>query len=201
MNASIDLLKSFLRNLRLMVTAVVAVVTVLGNGSMAYADDTAVKFMRRAAASLINAQKQGTAESFQRVVKQYGHVPAIGLAALGNYRQGLARGDRRLYYRGLARFIGRYAAQESPKYIVDRVKFAPSSIRDGRSIFVDSQIVLKNGGTYEVRWLLVPNRKTFKVRDAQVLSFWVSPFLQSLFQNYISENGGQVGSLVIALNR
>ena len=49
--------------------------------------------------------------------------------------------------------------------------------------------------------MLIPNRKTFKVRDAQVLSFWISPFLQQLFENYISENGGRVGSLVMALNR
>lgn len=164
-------------------------------------DDAAVKYMRRAAAALINAQKNGSAPSFESVIKRYGHVPAIGLYALGNYRRGLQHQQRSSYYKGLARFIGRYAAKESPKYGVHRVKFAPSAIRDGRSVLVDSQVILQDGSTYDVRWMLIPNRKTFKVRDAQVLGFWVSPFLQRLFENYIEENGGRVGSLVTALNR
>jgi len=191
------------RSLTLAILACVVGLTALfGSVTVVHAkDDPAVKFMRRAAAQLINAQKKGSAGAFEQVVKRYGHVPAIGLYALGNYRRGLAHGDRRSYYRGLARFIGRYASKEAPKYPVARVVFAPSAIRDGRSVMVDSQIILKDGSTYDVRWMLIPNRKTFKVRDAQVLSFWVSPFLQQLFQNYISENGGRVGSLVMALNR
>ena len=168
----------------------------------AAADDDAVTFMRRAAADLINAQKQGSQAAFERVVAQYGHVPAIGMAALGNYRQGLQHSDRSAYYRGLARFIGRYAAQESPKYPVARVTFAPVSVKDGRSVMVDSQVIMTDGSAYDVRWMLIPNRKTFKVRDAQVLnSIWASPFLTTLFESYIAENGGQVGSLVVALNR
>jgi phospholipid transport system substrate-binding protein len=180
---------------------VLAALMMFGPATAVRAEDDAVSYMRRAAAALIRAQREGSAGSFERVVKQFGHVPAIGLFALGNYRQGLEHGDRNSYYRGLARFIARYASNEAPKYPVDRVKFAPSAIRDGRSVMVDSQIILKDGSTYDVRWMLIPNRSTFKVRDAQVLSFWVSPFLQRLFENYIAENGGKVGNLVIALNR
>lgn len=190
------------RALRPVMALVVACGIVFGaTGNAGAGEDPAVRYMRRAANALIGAQREGTQFSFERVVKQYGHVPAIGLAALGNYRRGLQHGDRNSYYRGLARFIGRYAAKEAPKYPVAKAKFAPSSIRDGRSVMVDSQIVLKDGSTYDVRWLLIPNRNTFKVRDAQVLGFWISPFLQQLFENYIAENGGRVGSLVMALNR
>ncbi len=167
----------------------------------AHAEDPAVKYMRSTAAALIDAQKKGSQEAFERVVMKYGHVPAIGMFALGNYREGLPYGARKHYYRGLARFIGRYAANEAPKYPVSRVKFASAAIRDGRSILVDSEIVLVDGSSYDVRWMLMPNRKSFKVRDAQVLGFWISPFLQKLFEDYIAENGGQVGKLVMALNR
>jgi len=187
---------------RLALVVAVGITGIAGSYSTANADDAAVKFMRRAAAALIAAQRQGTQEAFTRVVKRYGHVPAIGMFALGNYRRGLLHRDRNSYYRGLARFIGRYAAQEGPKYPVAKVRFAPTSIRDGRSIMVDSQVVLKDGSVYDVRWMLIQNRKTYKVRDAQVLSsIWVSPFLKTLFENYISENGGRVKNLVIALNR
>ena len=41
----------------------------------------------------------------------------------------------------------------------------------------------------------------YKVRDAQVMSFWMTPQLNRLFSAYISENGGHVKALVIALNR
>ena len=187
---------------RAVLTLFLVATALIGNFAVAQAkDDPAVKFMRRAAAELINAQKRGSPGAFEQVVKRYGHVPAIGLYALGNYRRGLAHSDRRSYYRGLARFIGRYASKEAPKYPVERVAFASAAIRDGRNVMVDSQVILKDGSTYDVRWMLLPNRKTFKVRDAQVLSFWISPFLQQLFENYISENGGRVGSLVMALNR
>ncbi len=189
------------RPMTLLLAAATMAVSLLGSVSGAQAEDAAVKFMRKAAASLLSAQKKGTQAAFESSVQKYGHVPAIGLYALGNYRRGLDHGDRRSYYRGLVRFIGRYAAAEAPKYPVADVKFAANAIRDGRSVMVDSQIILTDGTTYDVRWMLFENRNTYKVRDAQVLGFWVSPFLQRLFENYISENGGQVGSLVMALNR
>ncbi len=205
MTISLNFYRSRSRLLAALVLAATMLASMAGTIGFATAvhakDDPAVKFMRRAAAALIDAQKKGAPGAFEQVVKRYGHVPAIGMYALGNYRRGLHHRDRRSYYRGLARFIGRYAAKEAPKYPVARVTFASSAIRDGRNVLVDSRIILKDGSTYDVRWMLIPNRKTFKVRDAQVLSFWVSPFLQQLFENYISENGGRVGSLVMALNR
>ena len=188
------------RALGVLVAATIAIASV-GAVSEARAEDSAVRFMRKAADSLLSAQKKGSQDAFESAVKKYGHVPAIGLYALGNYRRGLEHGDRNSYYRGLVRFIGRYAASEAPKYPVAQVKFAPNSIRDGRSVLVDSQVILSDGTTYDVRWMLFQNRNSFKVRDAQVLGFWVSPFLQRLFENYIAENGGRVGNLVMALNR
>ena len=164
-------------------------------------EDAAVKYMRRAANALIDAQRKGSSGAFVRVLNTYGHIPAIALYSLGDFRKGLARSKRGKYYNGVARFIGRYAAGEAPKYPVARVVFARAGIRDGRSILVDSRVILKSGSTYDVRWMLLPNRGSFKVRDAQVLGFWVSPFLQTLFQNYIKENGGRVDSLVTVLSR
>ena len=53
---------------------------------------------------------------------------------------------------------------------------------------------------YDVRWLVVRRDGVYKVRDAQVIGFWMTSFLDNLFQNYISENGGNPKSLVVALN-
>jgi phospholipid transport system substrate-binding protein len=164
-------------------------------------EDKAVTFMRTTANALIDAQRRGTPEAFQRVVNRYGHVPAIGLYALGNYRKGLQRRARSSYYKGLSKFVGRYAASESPKYPVVRATFAPAAIRDGRNILVDSQVHLKGGTYYNVRWMLVSQRGTFKVRDAQVLGFWVSPFLQKLYEDFLRRHNGRVDALVMVLNQ
>ena len=183
---------------------VLAIWTALSLGvtsAQARSEDQAVSYMRRAANALIDAQRKGSPGAFVRVINSYGHVPAIALFALGQYRKHLQRGKRRKYYSGMTRFIGRYAATEAPKYPVARVAFAAAGIRDGRTILVDSQVILKNGSSYDVRWMLLPSRGSFKVRDAQVLGFWVSPFLQTLFQNYIQENGGKVDTLVTVLSR
>lgn len=167
----------------------------------AAAADPARAFMQRAANALIAAQRQGTPQAFARVIKKYGHVPAIGMDALGDFRSALRPASRRKYHNGLVRFIARYAAMEGRKYPVARASFPSPAIRDGRHVKVDSVIHLANGSQYNVRWLLVPRGRSFRVRDAQVLSFWVSPFLTRLFEQYIRDNGGRVEALVVALNQ
>jgi len=52
-----------------------------------------------------------------------------------------------------------------------------------------------------VRWLVVRRGTTYKVRDAQVIGFWMTSFLDNLFQSFISDNGGNPKALVVALNR
>jgi phospholipid transport system substrate-binding protein len=66
---------------------------------------------------------------------------------------------------------------------------------------VDSKVVLEDGSEYEVRWLLSKIGDNFKVRDAMVVGFWMTPFLKKLFEDYIAQNGGNPSALVAALNR
>ena len=66
---------------------------------------------------------------------------------------------------------------------------------------VDSTIHMRDGASYDVAWLLARNGTSYKVRDAQILTFWMTGQLNRLFSSYISENGGQARALVIALNR
>ncbi|MEL6871487.1 MAG: ABC transporter substrate-binding protein, partial [Pseudomonadota bacterium] len=194
---------SFARRFRAAIAFTVVGFAALGSAiPQAHAADAAVEFMRRAANELINAQRQGSPTAFARVIRKYGHVPVIGLDALGSYRAGLRPASRRKYQGGVVKFISRYAATESRKYRVRRVTFAKAASREGQHVLVDSRVFLADGAQYDVRWMLVPRgRNRFKVRDAQVLGFWVSPFLRQLFENYIAENGGRVDALVIALNR
>ena len=66
---------------------------------------------------------------------------------------------------------------------------------------VDSTITLQDGQSYEVAWMLTKIGSTYRVRDAQAMGFWMTPFLKKLFEDYIAQNGGNVKSLVAVLQR
>ncbi len=166
----------------------------------ARASDPAVAFMERVARELLAATRSKSPDLIASVVHRYADTGYIGNFALGSYRGKLAPEDRTNYINGMARFIGRYAAQESPKYPLAGYKVL-SSVQGGAGLMVDTQITLKDGQTYDVRWLLTKFGTTYRVRDAMVYGFWMTPFMKKLFENHIAENGGNVKALVAVLNR
>ena len=129
------------------------------------------------------------------MLQRYADVSYIGLFSLGTYRNQLSPPERNTYYSGMVKFIGRYAATEAPKYTVAKVEWSDQSIRGANGIMVDSKVTLVDGSTYEVRWLLVPYGGSYKVRDAMVVGFWMTPFLKKLFEDYIAQNGGNPRAL------
>ena len=181
--------------------SLVSALALLFIAAPANASDPAVEYMKQAARDLIAAAKSGSQRDFMEVVQNRGHVSAIGNYALGNYKGQLRASDQKTYFEGMVRFIARYAAAEAPKYVVSHAEILSPVIREQTGVYVDSRVHLENGSVYDVRWLLVPQGNSFRIRDAQVLGFWMSPFLKNLFESYIGENGGNPQALVIALNR
>ena len=169
--------------------------------AQATAADPAVQFMAKVGRELTAAARTRSPGVMSAVIQRYADVSYIGLFSLGNYRNQLAAPERNVYYAGMVKFIGRYAATEAPKYTVAKVEWSDQSIRGSNGIMVDSKITLVDGGTHEVRWLLVPYGGSYKVRDAMVLGLWMTPFLKKLFEDYIAQNGGHPRALVAALNR
>jgi phospholipid transport system substrate-binding protein len=163
--------------------------------------ETPAGYMKRVGNELLAASRSGSASQFAMVLNSNADIPSIGLAALGSYAQSLPRSDRPIYYNGMINFIARYASKEAPKYPVARFIVTSQAEEDARGTYVDSRITLASGDAYDVRWLVVRRGGTYKVRDAQVIGFWMTSFLDNLFQNYISENGGNPKALVVALNR
>jgi phospholipid transport system substrate-binding protein len=167
----------------------------------AAAADPAVKFMAQVGRELMAAARTRSPGVIASVIQRYGDVSYIGLYSLGSYRTQLSTDDRATYYSGMVRFISRYASTEAPKYPIARVEWSDESFRGGNGLMVDSKVVLEDGSVYEVRWLLAQYGTTYKVRDAMVLGFWMTPFLRKLFEDYIAQNGGHASALVAALNR
>ncbi|HWV81160.1 MAG TPA: ABC transporter substrate-binding protein [Hyphomicrobiaceae bacterium] len=163
--------------------------------------DPAVAFMEQVARDLLAGARTQSPILLSNAVKRYGDVNYIGHYSLGTYRAKLSQADRPNYLNGMVRFIGRYAASQVPKYPVVRYEIMSPSIQGGSGIMVDSKITLRDGSQYEVRWLLSKVGSTYRVRDAMVYGFWITPFLKQLFETYIGEQGGDVKALVVVLNR
>lgn len=182
----------------LAVLALAAVVfTLATSGARA---ESAAGYMQRVANELIAASRTGSVQSFASVIRSHADVPSIGLTALGSYAGALPKGDRPAYYNGMINFIARYAGKEAPKYPVAKAVMVGQSETPGGAT-VDSRVTLRSGESYDVRWILVKRGAVYKVRDAEVIGFRMTSFLDTLFQNYISENGGNPKNLVLALNK
>jgi phospholipid transport system substrate-binding protein len=177
------------------------VLTMFGNVCAAQGVDPAVQFMDRASKEMLAAARSRSPQAMQAAVGRFGDNQAIGLYALGDSRPKLEAVDREAYISGMVRFIGRYAATEAPKYPIARVTFAPEARKAKYGITVDSTISMQDGTTHEVAWLLVKYGSSYRVRDAQAVGFWMTPFLKKLFEDYISQNGGSVKALVGVLQR
>ena len=167
----------------------------------ARAADPAVVYMAQVGRELMAAARSRSPAMMATVIERYGDVTQIGLYSLGEYRNRLALAERPSFYSGMARFIGRYAAGEAPKYPVARVEWANQSVRATSGVMVDSRVILADGSAYDVRWHLFKYGNTYRVRDANVLGFWMTSFLKTTFENYIAQNGGNPRALAAALNR
>lgn len=181
-----------------MSVALLGAVQVIG---AAHAADPAIVFLDRVAKETIAASRSRSPSALQAVIARYADVGPIGLYALGDYRARLEPADREAYLTGMVRFIGRYAATEAPKYPVARVTFNPE-VRQARvGLTVDSTVIMQDGSQYDVSWLLTRYGSSYRIRDAQVMSFWLTSFLKKLFEDYIVQNNGSVKPLITVLQR
>ena len=136
-----------------------------------------------------------------QVVNRHADVPQIGNYSLGEYKTKLTEAERPATSRA---WPDSCRATQPP-----RRRSIPSLASNGPTrasvapsgIMVDRQVVLADGTAYDVRWLLGKYGNSYKVRDAMVLGFWMTPFLKKLFEDYIAQNGGNPRALTAALNR
>lgn len=171
-----------------------------GNASAQHADP-AVRYMDTVAKELIAASRTRSPATLQSVILRHADLGYMGAQGLGDYGTQLAAADKPAYLTGMTRWMARYATSEATKYQVSHVTFQSQARPAKYGLTVDSTVHMRDGSSYDVSWLLSRQGGGFKVRDAQVMSFWMTPQLNRLFSSYINENGGQVKALVIALNR
>lgn len=164
-------------------------------------DPAAVAYMNIASREIIAASRTRSIATMQSAIMRHADLGYMGGIGLGDYRDKLVPTDKQSYYTGMSRFMAKYALSESQKYQVSHLTFQPVGRPAKAGLMVDSTVHMRDGSSYDVQWMLSKTGNTYKIRDGQILTFWMTPQLQRLFTNYISENGGNVKSLLVALNR
>ncbi|MEM7618951.1 MAG: ABC transporter substrate-binding protein [Pseudomonadota bacterium] len=159
-----------------------------------------VVFMEAVAKKLLAAAKSGSKKQMQRVIASYADMSGIGTYSLGDYAKKLPNSRRRVYQRGVAKFMARYLIGQSKQYKIAKAEILGLGGIRKNSYLVDSKVILEDGTEYDVQWRIKKHKRTFKIRDAKVLGFWLVPFQRDLFNNFVSEQGGNVNALVLALN-
>jgi phospholipid transport system substrate-binding protein len=193
-----------LRNGHLLAVLAVALAWLqIGAGTFAAAQsaDPAVRYMDGVAKELIAASRTRSAATLQSVIMRHADLAYMGGQGLGEYGSQLSAADKPAFLTGMARWMARYATGEAAKYQISHATFQPSARAAKYGLMVDSTVHMRDGSSYDVAFLLTKAGGGYKVRDAQILSFWMTGQLNRLFSSYISENGGQPKALVIALNR
>lgn len=188
----------WIRKLFIVPLAAIAVMAGIASGARAESPAT---YMQRVQNELIAAQRSGSVSAFSAVLRRHMAVSSIGLTALGPHASALPKSERPAFYNGMISFISKYSAKEGPKYPVASAVVVGQSQETAGGATVDSRLTLRSGESYDIRWKLVRDGQSFKVRDAQVVGFWMTSFLDNLFQTYITENGNNPRALVMALNR
>ncbi len=163
--------------------------------------DAPVKFMQRVSKELMRAHRSNSEAQMTRVIRSRGDVAAMGRFSLGTYYARLKQGSRTSYFNGMTKFMARYIVSQSKTYRVARAQILRPSAPRGRDFVVNSRVTLTDGTVYDVQWLLAKRGGTYKVRDVNVLSFWVMPFQRNLFRSYVRKANGNVNALVVALNQ
>ena len=181
-----------------MAVALALAVLLTGPASEA-APDKANAFMRKVARELMSASKSGSTASMASVIQRHGDMEGIGLYSLGSYAKKVPSGRRNGYYAGVAWFMARYVMNQSKQYKIAKVRVTGQSERSRKGFSVATDVTLRDGNVYDVRWHLVKRGNAFKVRDAQVLGFWLVPFQRDIFTSYIEKHDGKVDALLWAL--
>ena len=164
-------------------------------------DLKAAQFMQKVAAELISANRAGSRGAVEKTIRKYAAINIIASYSLGTYAAKLPRNKRGAYKKGMLKFMSRYFVTQSKNYKVASAKIlGPGKPGENNLTMVDTRVTLKDGSTYDVRWALIKRRGSYKIRDAQVVGFWLTPFQRNLFRDYVRENGGNVDALVFALN-
>jgi phospholipid transport system substrate-binding protein len=165
----------------------------------ARAEHPSIAFMNQMGKDLLHAHRLGTVPAFLRVIQRYADVQGISEYSLGDYK--VKAPQKTTYVRGVANFMARYFAEQSRTYPVAKYEVGEATIDTNKDVLVATKIYMMAGQNYSVNWRLTWVNGQYKVADAKFLGFSMTYQQRSLFTSFIGKHNGDVGQLIIALNR
>jgi phospholipid transport system substrate-binding protein len=163
------------------------------------AEHPSITFMNQMGKDLLHAHRLGTVSAFLRVIQRYADVSGISDYSLGDYKVG---GDEKgRYQKGVVTFMSRYLADQSRIYQIAKYEVGEATVADNKDVFVASKIYLMTGQYYSVNWRLSWIGGQYRIVDAKFLGFSMTYQQRSLFTSFIAKHDGDVGKLIVALNR
>lgn len=156
-------------------------------------------YLLRIKRPLIAAGKTQSRQAFLRAVNRYADMPAIASYSLGDYSDKLPSNLRRRYQRGVAEYMSRFFELASRTYVVKDADILSEEPYEDDGVMVQTRVHLENGASYSVGFLLRRRGRSYRIRDAKVMGFWLGYFQKIQFTRFISRNGGDVEALVRAL--
>ena len=160
-----------------------------------------VKYMQATAVELLRLQKKPTVAKFADVIRRRADVHAIAMYSLGRYKAQLPVRQKALYVKGVQQFMARYFTDQARKYHVKKAVIERTPRKEGNSWLVRSKVTLDSGQSYMVTWKLNRTRFGWRVVDVKVMGFSLRFLQRGLFYRFLQKKNGDVGALVMALNR
>jgi phospholipid transport system substrate-binding protein len=171
--------------------------------SVAHADPAAEAYVQKIAADVMGlANSGGTGKplraKFAAVLNRYINLKAIATFALGTYQKQLPPGDKELFYD----LVSTYSAALFV-YYVDDFKGASldilSSDQEGRFTTIKSAMRLRDGGSENIRWRLVPVGGGYKISDVNLKGVWLTISMKQRFKDVLGRSKGDFQALYDSL--
>ena len=97
--------------------------------------------------------------------------------------------------------MARYFAEQSREFEVAKYEIGEATVEANKDISVASKITMLDGKTYNVDWRVAWRGGRYKVLDAKVLGFSMTYLQRNIFTDFVGKRKGDVGELIVALNR
>ena len=174
---------------RFLATAVSVLALLLG-GSLAKALTSVEQYVARVGADVIRLANSGAPRPalrnrFSSLVNRYANVRGVALLALGQYQQLLPPNRREEFFRLVSNYIAAFFVSYLDDFRGTGFDIK-SSVEEGRSTVVDSQISFDGRSDVDVRWRITSGR----VSDVKVKGIWLSLQLKKRFTDILKRTRG-----------
>lgn len=161
---------------------------------------SAESFVSSVGNSVIEAARNGSAETFRGVLRASADVETIAIFSLGSYRKNLDSGRKAEYVELVETYISRVFSENAARLAGESLEVTGSQ-EAADSVIVKSQLKYADGRTVAVTWRLVKRGGGYKIFDVNVDGIWLATTQKTNFVSVLKQNNGDIGALLTYLKQ